>query len=508
MRWEEWIGAHPALADAVAALAGALLVLAFAPVGWWPLAVLSPAVLLLVWLSAPPRRSFWRGYLFGLAFFGLGISWVYNSIHEYGQAPAALAALITLVFVLFLALYPAFTGLLVNRVSAGWGRLVLVFAAIWTLMDWLRSWILGGFPWLLLGQAQVDTPLAGTIPVFGVFGATGATALTSGLLVAALLGTVQVRGLSLMGIVLVWTVAALLGQIPWSEPAGKPLKFSLIQGNVAQDLKWRPAQLQPTMDLYRDLTRQQWDSDLIIWPESAIPAFYTDIETPYLKALEEEARRHGARLVTGIFYYDPRTAQAYNSLALIDEAPQFYHKRHLVPFGEFMPLRGLLAWMEDMIEIPMSDLGAGEGRPVLSTDGWTAGVSICYEDAFGDEVIDALPEADLLINVSNDAWFGDSLAPHQHLQIARLRALETARFLLRATNTGISAVIGPRGEIIAQAPQFQTHVLTAQAVPRQGLTPFARWGNWGVVTLVLVLLTIIGVPVLQSQVRDGVKLSR
>ena len=500
----EWVRLHPVTADLVSVAAGATLVLAFAPFGWRVIAIFAPAMLVLLWLDASIARTFWRGYLFGLAFFGLGVSWVYNSIHEFGHAPAALAAAITLSFVLFLALYPALTGLLVKRcfVTSKWITLGVAFPAAWTALEWLRSWVLTGFPWLLLGQAQVDTPLAGIIPVFGVLGASWLSVTTSGLLVLSFVSKDLSRWVSLVAIALIWLSGDILDQLDWAQSTGNTLTASLIQGNVAQELKWQAEHRERALELYRDLTEAHWDSDLIVWPETAIPAFYHDIAASYMSSLADEAQRQHSNLLIGLFFYDRGTDEAYNSLALLSDTVSFYHKRHLVPFGEFMPFRGLLAWMEEMVVIPMSDLGSGQGRPLLKSDGISIGVSICYEDAYGNEVIDAFPEANLLVNVSNDAWFGDSLAPHQHLEIARLRALETRRYLLRATNTGISAVIDPKGKILGRSPQFETDVLTATITPLQGLTPFARWGNWPLITLLSLSLLIISRPLWAMRAKE------
>jgi apolipoprotein N-acyltransferase len=488
-----WMTYHPRWVDLIAAVAGALLVLAFAPYQWRILSVLMPAVLLLLWLESTPAGAFWRGYLFGLAFFGFGVSWAFNSIHVFGDAPVVLAAAITASLVMFVALYPAFTGYLVNRYLKGSSAIMLVLAypAMWALLEWVRGWLLTGFPWLTLGQAQLDWPLAGVIPVLGTIGASWACMINAGLLALVLVGCMRERGLAVIGLALLWLVAGLLGAVSWTVPVGRPLTASLMQGNIAQDEKLSAAQRQPTIILYRKLTREHWDSDLIIWPETAVPTWYDRVAELFIQPLAKEARRHGAELLYGVFVYDPRTGDGYNSVARLGRNPAFYFKRHLVPFGEYMPLRGLLKWLEGMIVIPMSDLSSGHGRPLLwlaTLDNLAVGVSICYEDAYGAEVNDALPQARLLVNVSNDAWFGDSLAPHQHLEIARLRALETGRYLLRATNTGISAVIDAKGEVVARSPQFKTDVLTAKVQPRQSVTPFSRWGNWAVVTLLALSL--------------------
>jgi apolipoprotein N-acyltransferase len=508
-----WMVRHPLWVDLLAAAAGASLVLAFAPFEWRVLSVLAPAVLLLVWLDSTPGQAFRRGYLFGLAFFGCGVSWVFNSIHVFGEAPAPLAAAITASLVLFIALYPALTGYLVNRYFRASDALTLVLAypALWSLLEWVRGWFLTGFPWLTLGQAQLDWPLAGVVPILGATGATLVCMISAGLLVFVLVGSRRGFWLAVGGLAALWLTTGVLGRVDWTYPAGAPLTASLLQGNIAQDEKLRAGQLEPTLRLYRRLTEAHWRSDLIVWPETAVPIWYDEVAASFLEPLAREARRHGTAIITGVFAYDPHAGEAYNSVVRLGAEPEFYHKRHLVPFGEYLPLRNLLTWMESMIHIPMSDLSAGHGRPLLRLPvlgDLAVGISICYEDAYGAEVNDALPEATLLVNVSNDAWFGDSLAPHQHLEIARLRALETERWLLRATNTGISAVIDARGQVVARAPQFETRVLTTTVQPRQGVTPFSRWENWAVVAAALLMLLVVLVSARKTQDNDRANINR
>ncbi|MCP4409678.1 MAG: apolipoprotein N-acyltransferase [Gammaproteobacteria bacterium] len=490
--WTEVLQRRPIGAKLIALVAGASLVLVFAPYGWWPLSLAAPAVLLFLWLDCSARQSFWRGYAFGLGLFSLSVSWVYNSIYEFGHAPPLLAFSITLLFILFLSLYPALTGLLAHRLRCLplAVRLTLVYPLIWMLLEWLRGWVLTGFPWLLLGQAHVDTPLAGIIPVFGVLAASGLNMLLAGLIVLSFATAGRTRVISVVLIVSITLVAQFLTYIDWTQPTGSSIKVSLIQANIPQDIKWQPERFQPTLDLYRNLSRAHWSSDIIIWPETAVPAYYHQVEESFLTPLAEEAQAHGSELLVGIFVRGKGQGRTYNSIIKPGLSPQFYHKRHLVPFGEYFPFRGVLAWMADLIVIPMSDLETGRDLPIVQLQDYKVGVSICYEDAYGNEVIDALPEADLLVNISNDAWFGDSLAPHQHLEIARLRALEAGRYLLRSTNTGISAVIDPKGGIVARSPQFRADVLTAKIVAHGGLTPYARWGNWALLVIIFVVLIV------------------
>jgi apolipoprotein N-acyltransferase len=289
--------------------------------------------------------------------------------------------------------------------------------------------------------------------------------------------------------VLVWIGGGLLQLQHWTRPVGDPLAVSLVQANIPQSMKWEPAMRLPSLKKYAQLTRAHWESDLVIWPETAVPDFLHRVEEDFLQPLAEEAARHDTRLLVGVPMLDQETGRYYNGAWVAGRPGDVYYKRHLVPFGEFLPFEALLRPLLAFMEIPMSDFAAGrERRPIVHVGGTPVGVSICYEDAFGEEVMQALPEAAYLVNLSNDAWFGDSLAPHQHLQIARMRALETGRPLLRATNTGISALIGPRGEIIAATGAFEEVVLSGRIQPMAGATPFVRTGNGLAVGLMLAAL--------------------
>jgi apolipoprotein N-acyltransferase len=277
--------------------------------------------------------------------------------------------------------------------------------------------------------------------------------------------------------------------VTWTQPLGEPFKVSLAQANIPQSLKWDKSMRQMSIDRYLRLTRAHWDSRLVIWPETAVPAFMHQVWDSVLEPLGEEARGQGSEVLLGIAALDQDTRQYYNA-ALVPGTDELYFKRHLVPFGEFMPLKPLLGPLLAFMEIPMSDFSAGtsEVPPLVRVANHWAGLSICYEDVFGDEVLAALPDAAFLVNLSNDGWFGDSLAPRQHLQIARLRALETGRPLLRATNTGISALIGPQGQVEAQSRPFEEAVVSGLVQPMGGMTPYARLGNGLPVGLSLLLV--------------------
>ena len=484
-----WLARLPLRPLLVALLAGLALPFAFAPFGLFPLAIVSPAILFWLWRQMSARQAFFSGYLFGVGYFGLGASWVAVSMYRFGGMGVALSLLSTVLFVLVLAAFPALVGWLYRRYFPGFSsslRLLLVLPALWGLLEWTRGWILTGFPWLALGYSQTDSPLAGVAPLLGVYGIGWLLTLSAGLLVLAwqLPGRRWLPLVSLLGI---WLLGSGLSQVEWSAPAGAPLRASLIQGNVPQNLKWLPEQRQPTIDLYTRLSRQHWaDSDIVIWPETALPAYYHQAER-FLQGLAAEAARHGSNLMLGL---PVRPASApdtyYNSVVAVTDPPQIYSKHHLVPFGEYIPLKWLLGNLLDILQVPMADFSRGAAvQPPLEVAGQKIAVSICYEDAFGEEVIRALPAATMLVNVSNDAWFGDSLAPHQHLQMARMRSLETARPMFRATNNGISALIDHRGRVTARSPQFEVFVLSGSLQPRSGATPYVLGGNYPLLALLL-----------------------
>ena len=483
--------------DVSALIAGAILPLAFAPFDIFPLAVIAPALLFLLWLGLTPHRAFRRGYWFGLGMFGVGVNWVFVSMYEFGGVSLPLSLFLTTVFILFLALFPALLGYCLARFfnhsdSASPGlRLVMIFPAGWLMFEWIRGWFLTGFPWLNLGYSQLESPLAGLAPVLGVYGVSLAAALTAGWL-ALLLSTRhhRLRILSALALLALWGGSAALHTLSWTQAAGAPLRVTLLQGDISQDIKWLADLREPTLELYTKLTREHWDSRLIVWPESAVPEMYDEAED-FIDKLAEEARSHNTDLLIGVLYEDLATGRYYNSMVSVDDHRQFYHKHHLVPFTEYLPMQSVLGGIVNFMQVPMSDFSKGPAKQApLAVAGQKAGISICYEDAFGEEVIRALPEATFLVNVSNDAWFGHSIAPQQHLQIAQMRALETGRPMLRDTNTGVTAIIDTRGKLQAVAPQFKVAALTGEIQPMQGMTPYARFGNYPVVILSTLLLLL------------------
>ena len=471
--------------------AGAAAVTAFAPFGWYP--VIPGALLLLFnqWLRDTPQQSFRRGFLFGLGFFGVGITWVFNSIHVFGHVPVIGALAVTLGLVFVLSLYPAVLGYCLGRFmhKPSWPVLVMAFPAGWVLSEWLRSWLFTGFPWLNIANSQIDSPLAGYIPVLGVYGTGWLLSLLAVLLLAVLNN--QRRVVSAALLLMMLAGGLLLDRVQWATPRGEAIQVSLIQGNISQEDKWAPENMLSTFSLYSELTFKQQNTDLFIWPETAIPAFHDQVNDSFISYLETELAKTGASLLTGIPVLDRQRWEYFNAVIALGGEQAFYYKQRLVPYGEYLPLRWLIGNTLDALAVPNADFTRGtDSQPLLQAAGYPVASSICYEVVFGEQIIKALPEAAMLVNVSNDAWFGDSLAPQQHLEMARMRARETGRPMLRATNTGISAIIDHTGQITQQSPQFEVAVLTGSVTPMQGVTPYVRMGNVPIVVLSVACLLL------------------
>jgi len=466
-------------------LAGAAAVPAFAPIGFFPIALLAFAWLAHLWANASPRRAFWTGFAFGMGLFGAGVSWVYVSLSQFGGMPAPLAALATFLFCALLAAFTGGAGWLQARVPASEPvRAALLIPASWTLFEWLRSWVFTGFPWLAAGYATTGWPLQGFAPLLGVFGAS--------FLVVSLAGMLcwfarRRRALALAPIALALLAGQALRAVDWTSPLGEPVSVALLQGNVGQEMKFRPEQYARTLETYARLA-EETSRRLVVLPETALPQFLDRIDPAYLARLEAAARRNNGDLLVGVPY---RTAGGnyHNSVISLGTSPrQIYHKTHLVPFGEFVP--PLFGWVMNWLKIYLGDFARGApDQPPLAAAGQQVAVNICYEDAFGDDIGPRAARATLLANLSNVAWFGDSLAPSQHLQIARLRAIETGRVHLAATNTGITAAIDRDGTVLARLPQFAEGRLEIEVQGYTGVTPYMRFSDWPIVALCLGLLS-------------------
>ncbi len=472
---------------------GLLLTLAFAPNDFAYAALPALMFLYKAWSVQTPMRAALSAYLFGLGLFGSGIWWAYISIHDFGHADAFSAGALTLLLVGVWALFPALTGTLAARIlrsSAAWLRITAV-ALLWVMVEYLRGyWILNGFPWLQIAYSQLQTPLAGFAPLVGVYG-------TGFLLAASAFAMVEMLNRNLqfakgaLFLVLIWGMGGWLKTVQWTQAIGEPIKITLVQGNIAQDQKWLPKQMPKTLALYQQLTEQHWDSNVIIWPETSIPAFLSQVKGRFLDPLATMARQHHVDLVVSL----PTEGQGkeyFNSVMTLGERDALYHKSHLLPFGEYLPLQPLSGWVLDALQIPLGNFAAGgERQPLLRAGGFPFVTTICYEDVFGELVTRQIADAAFIVNVTNDAWFGDSAQPYQHMQMAQMRALETGRFLVRATNTGITGFIAPDGSISKQAPPFTTTPLTDTIVPMGGITPYARIGDNGVFAVMIIAVLVL-----------------
>lgn len=470
-------------------LAGAALTLAFAPYDLWIVAVVSLAVLFYLWRKSAPKAAFILGYLYGLGMFGVGVHWLHISINLFGGVNIAGTYVLTYTLVAFLALYPALAGYISRKYFSENETLclLLAFPTVWVLSEWCRSWIFTGFPWLNLGYSQTDTWLAGWAPLTGIYGISWLVTFCAALLTYLFVTKIRQQLIAAAALVFIFAVSFFINEIQWTTPDAKTKTVTLVQAAIAQELKWSPRLQQHTIDLYTTLSKPYWGSDLILWPETAIPMFYHQA-TSLIEILQSQATTHRTDFMSGFPIRDSANGKYYNGIITLGSRQDIYYKRHLVPFGEYLPLDRWLRPLLDSLGIPMSSFSAGTDKPLLHAAGVPIGVSICYEDVFGEETIDALPEARLLINVSNDAWFGDSIAPHQHLQMARMRARETGRYLLRATNTGISAIIDDSGRIVDQSPQFTPHALHGTIHTFTGNTPYAIYGNYLIVMLNILAL--------------------
>lgn len=484
-----WIAIPVRLQPWLVVLAGILAVGAFAPFDAWPLVFLALAILFNQWLADSPRAALRHGALFGLGFFGVGASWVYVSIHDYGHVPVLPSLLVAVLFVAVLSVFPALAGYLARRyfpVDAHAG-LLLVMPSAWLLTEWVRGWIFTGLPWLDLGASQVGSPFGAYLPVVGEYGVTWLVAVGGALLLALLAG--RRRGTSAVLLLALFAGAYALDRVEWTAPVGAPVRVSLVQGNIDQDAKWLPENMQGTLERYIDLTTSQAQADLVVWPETAIPAFLHQVEDSLVPFLEELMQEQQATLLTGIPVLEREDWEYFNSVLSLGGERRLYSKQHLVAFGEYVPLRAYIGFMLDKLVPGNGDFSRGaHDQALLQAAGQPVGTSICFEAAFARVINRALPEAALLVNVSNDGWFGRSLAPFQHLQIAQVRARETGRPLLRATNTGISAIVDHRGQVTARSPQFEQAVVTGEIVPRSGATPFVRFGHWPVVIFAVLCL--------------------
>lgn len=457
----------------IALIAGLLYPFAFAPYDLWPLALASIALFWFTLKDTRGRDAVLTGFCYGLGLFGVGVSWLYVSIHTYGYTPVWLAIPLTGLFCAAMALYFALLG----GLSSVLQHRLLAFAGLWLLLDWLRGWLFTGFPWLYPGYAMIDTPLARLAPVGGIWLVSLATLLTALAPFAAARWRHHRTLLAMC--VAAWLASLGVSSSLWVSPAGEPLPVTLVQGNIPQDIKWLTTQQQATRRIYQELTDTRAPGALVVWPESAITEFYQDA-LPFLRAEGDAVAAQGGALVSGIPWRVSNQSgyRYHNSIAVVSGGQGVYHKQKLVPFGEYVPLESLIRGLIPFFDLPMSSFTPGSptqqnlqvGEDIISP-------FICYEVLYPELVASRSHGASLLLTVSNDAWFGSSIGPWQHFQMARMRALETGRWLIRGTNNGITAIIDVDGRVSDSLPQFERAVLNGTVVPMRGTTPFMITGG-------------------------------
>jgi apolipoprotein N-acyltransferase len=521
---------------------GALHALSFAPdpLPQWalsPLQLCTMAWLVTcVWRAPNSLYAARRAWIFALGHFVVGLYWLTISMHVYGYMPMPLAIVALVALSAYLALFASLAAWLVHRIQAVspssltatlWA--CFAWASAWTISEWLRATLFTGFPWLNIGYAHVDSWFAGWSSVLGLYGVTFVTAFSAAA-IAALVGirprtqvqthrdattraTTALHGVAGVLALAFAFIGLALGHIQWSTSAGSPLVVRLIQGNVDQGVKFTPDHLYKIIQEHLRLAATPVPAgspqpQVVLLPETVMAVFQHQIAPAAWQAWIDIAKAQRSTLLIGSALYDVKTGAYTNSVIGIDgdttvqqlsnaTMAQRYDKSHLVPFGEFVPFG--FRWFVNLMSIPLGDFtrGTSKQKP-FAIDGQRLAPNICYEDIFGEELLPAVrgipgtpgtqDGATILANFSNLAWFGDSWALRQHWQMSRLRAIETSRPMLRATNTGATGVIDHRGRDIAQLPPNRVGVLDTTIQGQQGLTPYVRLGNGLILGLSVLIL--------------------
>ena len=490
---------RPLAGHGLALVAGMLFPLAFAPFDLWIIGIVSLMVLV---FSLDIDNGGWtvlRYYLFSIGMYGVGASWIFVSINTYGGASGLLAGMLVALFVTLYSLTGLFAAglhLLIDK------RLrIAVFPAVWVLLEWFRSWFLTGFPWLFTGYGHLETPLAGFAPVTGVLGLSFFCVLTAVLLYSTVLRLLRVDRIAgslfakLAGsrwagvgiVIVIWCAGLLMARIEWAIPFRENVQVSVVQGNIEQHTKWRQSMIHPILNTYLTLTGKEWGREIIVWPEASITLF-RESAVSILRALDRRGKEAGSTLVLGIPDRD-EAGQFLNTAVSVGEGTGSYIKRRLAPFGEYVPMEDQLRGLITFFDLPMSRNQAGpwDQIPMLAGS-LKLSLSICYEVVYAELVRKTVDRPDLFITISNDTWFGHSIGPEQHLQMAAMRALENGRWMIRATNNGITALIDHQGKVQARLSSFEPGVLRGSVSIMKGVTPYHQTGHWPVLVLSFLMI--------------------
>ncbi|WP_373280013.1 apolipoprotein N-acyltransferase [Moraxella lacunata] len=476
-------------------MVGAMFSLSLAPYKLWTIAILSPMVLYACLVGEDRAgRAFWVGQAYGFGLWAVGAFWLYTSIHEYGNIPMWLALIMIALMAFIMGLFHAVMAWLFVRFM---GRQPLAFASLWVIQEWIKTWLLTGFPWLFVGYAFADLAwISSLAPMFGVFAISFVAVLFGASVVEVFrqkLGFLFISAFLVLFAILVWVIDP-----KWTTPTGERLSMSLVQGNIPQDLKWLTEYRHETLNIYAQLSESEWGQDVVVWPEASIPMFQ-DEAWAFIHDVHTHARTQGATWVMGIPYrdiehYDPAERDyphLYNSVLVLDQdSDGLYKKQNLVPFGEYIPFEGMLNILPDLagMQNMMSYSRGDDTQKPLLVKNQPMGPAVCYEVAYPDTTRKNAKDTQFLLTVSNDAWFGTSAGPLQHLQMVQMRSIETGRWFARATNTGVTAFIDDKGRIVSQAPSFVPTVLRGDVPMMTGTTPFMRWGSYPILILCLLLI--------------------
>lgn len=472
-------------------IAGALVPLSFAPFNVWFVGILSLILLALLVHQQKLSSVLWRSWFFAAGMYAMGISWIYNSISGFGGAPVPLALLLVGIFIGLMACVFALPFYIFGRwFSRHPLALVLAFPATWLLTEWLRTWLFTGFPWLFMGYGHLNTWLAGWAPITGVMGISFICAITAGTIAHSISSAHKSRCRLVANAItlLLWAGGFALTKVEWTEISPEPISLAMVQPNIAQADKWQEQSQEANLDLLRKKTEPLWDHNIVIWPEAAITLMYSEA-LPFLNEINRKASDRHTGLITGIIFDDQAKERYYNSIATFGDAIGIYHKRRLVPFGEYVPLGEWLRGLIDFFNLPTSyiNLGPEDQRGLKSGDLFIS-PSICYEIAYPDLVAKSAVGSQLLMSVSNLGWFGDSLGRHQFMEMAQMRALETQHYFAYSTNNGPSAIFDRKGAIQVKTPAFKEAILSTQVYASNGSTPFMRWGSLPLVAFSILLL--------------------
>ena len=443
-------------------------------------------------LNHSPKKTATFYYLFGFFCFSIGLYWLYISIHIVSGAPLWLAILLIGVLSGVMALFYCLVGFIISYAyqlfKSKYLVLTLLAPAIWTLSELLRGYAFTGFPWLTVGYSQSSTFLSAWAPIGGVYLVSFIVSLIAGY---CLLISSKIRPLlSLFSVLIIIGSSFFIRPIEWTERVDKEFSVALVQGAVAQEKKWLTTEFIRTLTLYRNSLLNLENTNLVIWPEVAIPAYAENVKG-YLDELESILKQQNIDLLMLGINTKGKNGEVFNSVITLGGDNRVYHKRHLVPFGEYFPVPNFIReWLQKM-KLPHRDTSIGpEVQEMLKLNQYFIATSICYEDIFGYELLDYQPLANVLVNVTNNAWFGESIASSQHFQMSRMRAIETGRYLLRSTNTGITAIVMPDGNIQKELEPYNFSILKGNFYPMKDETPYSRFGDLFVILLMTLIMTL------------------